>query len=78
MVTDEVIRSQGGVIASRYSRLEMRRMACVELAEKWPDVFGDVACDYRDDFREADDEVMLTGDTGDGSHKDMVVDLRTN
>lgn len=78
LVTDEVIRAQGGVIASRYSRLEMRRQACRELAALFPDKFGGVECNYRDDFREADDEVMLTGDTGDGGSKDMVVDLRTN
>lgn len=77
LVTDEVIRSQGGVIASRYSRLEMRRQACRELAKLWPDTFGNVECNYRDDFREADDETMITGDSGDGSAKDMVVDLQT-
>lgn len=78
LVTDEVIRAQGGTIASRYSRLEMRRQACVELANKWPDDFGKAECNYREDFREADDEVMLTGETGDNSATDMVVDLRTN
>lgn len=75
LISDEVIRSQGGTIASRYSRLESRREAC----RKINSMFGlDIWCDYRDDFREADDEVMFTGDTGDGSTTDMVVDLRTN
>lgn len=78
LVTDEVIRAQGGTIASRYSRLEMRRQACEELASKWPEVFGNAECNYREDFREADDEVMITGETGDDSMKNMVVDLRTN
>lgn len=75
MITDEVIRSQGGVIASRYSRLEMRRQACEQINKMFPEL--DVQCDYRDDFREADDEVMMTGDSGDGKQKEMVVDLRT-
>lgn len=76
MITDEVIRSQGGTIASRYSRLEMRRQACEQINKMFPEL--NVQCDYRDDFREADDEVMMTGDTGDGRMTDMVVDLRTN
>lgn len=75
MITDEVIRSQGGVIASRYSRLEMRRLACEQINKMFPELT--VQCDYRDDFREADDEVMMTGDSGDGRHKDMVTDIRT-
>ena len=33
----------------------------------------DIWCDYRDDFREADDETMFTGDSGDNSMKDMVL-----
>lgn len=64
MITDEVIRSQGGTIASRYSRLEMRRMAC----EKINDMFGlNMGCDYREDFREAGDDIIKQGQTGDGS-----------
>ena len=75
LISDEVIRSQGGTIASRYSRLEMRRKACEEINK----MFGlEMSCDYRDDFREADDEVMFTGDTGSGEMKDTVIDLRTN
>lgn len=65
MITDEVIRSQGGTIASRYSRLEMRRMAC----EKINKLFGlHMGCDYREDFREAGDDVIAQGDSGDGSN----------
>lgn len=75
LISDEVIRSQGGTIASRYSRLEMRRQACEDINKMFPEL--DVWCDYRDDFRESDDEVMLAGDTGDGRMTDMVVDLRT-
>lgn len=75
MVSDEVIRNQGGVIASRYSRLQERRNA----VEKINAMFGlNIEVNYRQDYREADDEVMFAGDSGDGSAKDMVVDLRTN
>lgn len=74
LVSDEVVRSQGGTIASRYSRLQARREAC-DMINK---MFGlNVEVDYREDFREADDETMFTGQTGDKKQKDMVVDLRT-
>ena len=49
LITDEVTRNQGGTIASRYSRLESRRMACKAINE----MFGlDVQCDYREDYQE--------------------------
>ena len=55
MITDEVTRNQGGVIASRYSRLESRRKACNEINR----MFGlDIWCDYREDYRQLD-EVMI-------------------
>ena len=74
LVADEVTRMVGGTIASRYRRLEMRRKAC----EKINAMFGlNIECDYRDDFREADDEVMFEGDTGDGGQTDMAIDIRT-
>lgn len=74
LVSDEVVRAQGGTIASRYSRLEARREACDKINE----MFGlNIDVDYREDFREADDETMFAGQTGDGKMKDMVVDLRT-
>lgn len=75
LISDEVLRSQGGTIASRYSRLEMRRQACEQINKMFPDL--DIWCDYRDDFREADDETIYTGDSGDGSAKDVVIDERT-
>ena len=74
MISDEVIRNQGGTIASRYSRLESRRTA-VEAINKMFNL--DIEVNYRQDYREADDEVMFSGDSGDGSAKDMVTDLRT-
>ena len=53
LITDEVTRNQGGVIASRYSRLEARRQAC----EKINDMFGlDIWCDYREDYQVIDPE----------------------
>lgn len=74
LVADEVTRNMGGTIASRYSRLEMRRKA----AEEINDMFGtDIKVNYREDFREADDEVMFSGETGTGETHDMAVDIRT-
>ena len=53
LITDEVIRNQGGTIASRYSRLESRRQACSEINKK----FGlDIWCDYREDYQSIDPE----------------------
>lgn len=47
MITDEVARTQGGVVASRYSRLESRRQACRQINK----MFGlDVWVDYREDY----------------------------
>ena len=74
LVADEVVRSQGGTIASRYSRLEARREACKKINV----MFGlNMDVDYREDFREADDEIMFTGQTGGMEQKTMAVDLRT-
>lgn len=74
LVADEVVRSMGGTIASRYSRLEMRRKA----AEQINDMFGtEIEVNYREDYREADDEVMFSGETGTGDEHEMAIDLRT-
>lgn len=74
LVADEVTRSMGGTIASRYSRLEARRQACDEINR----MFGlDIDCDYREDYREMDDETMFSGETGDGGLDDVVYDIRT-
>lgn len=75
MVSDEVTRMMGGTIASRYSRLESRRTACEAINRK----FGlNMSVDYRQDFREADDEVMFEGETGnEGTGVTMATDLRT-
>lgn len=59
MITDEVMRNQGGVIASRYSRLESRRDAC----NKINSMFGlNIWCDYREDYQNLD----VKNDTIDG------------
>ena len=47
LITDEVARSQGGTIASRYSGLMMRQQAC----EKINRMFGlDIWCEFRDNL----------------------------
>lgn len=74
MISDEVMRNMGGVIASRYSRLESRRQAVKAIN----DMFGtNIEVNYRADYREADDELMLTGDTEEGEAVIMVTDTRT-
>jgi hypothetical protein len=60
MITDEVTRSQGGTIASRFSRLAMRKQAC----DRINDLFGlDVSVKYREDFQipDVDGEVDSEG-----------------
>lgn len=78
MVSDEVVRSQGGTFASRYSRLESRAQAL----EKINDMFGlDVHVRFREDYRQTDDENMITNESEVTSGKNksipMAVDLRT-
>lgn len=73
LVSDEVSRSQGGVIASRYSRLEARRQA----AKKINKMFGlNIEVDYREDYREIGDEMIFTGATEDKSAKPITQDIR--
>ena len=78
MISDETIRQAGGTIASRYSRLNARRQACDQINK----MFGlNIECNFREDYREADDEVMFAGETGNDEYNemdDMVIDLRTN
>lgn len=61
MITDEVIRNQGGTIASRYSRLESRRRAVKKINK----MFGlNITVDYREDFQNTDiKNDTLGGDT---------------
>ena len=66
LVSDEVSRQQGGVIANRYGRLEMRRKACEEINK----MFGlNISVDYREDFRELGDLFMSADETSDGKDK---------
>lgn len=84
MITDEVLRNQGGTIASRYSRLEARRQACEQINR----MFGlDLEVDYREDYREADDEIMFPGESGSNKSANadapvegdvLAYDIRTN
>ena len=72
LVSDEVSRQQGGVIANRYGRLEMRRKACDEINK----MFGlNMSVDYREDFRELGETMMDEGDTGDGTQSKIVNDV---
>lgn len=64
MVSDEVIRNMGGTIANRYSRLNARKQACKMINEMFADELDEeVDCVYREDYREADDEIMFKGET---------------
>ena len=60
LITDEVVRNQGGTIASRYSRLECRRVA----VEKINAMFGtNIEVNYREDFQQVTDDNELGKDT---------------
>lgn len=79
LVSDEVTRSQGGTIASRYSGLNARRKACDQINK----MFGlDIECNYREDFREQDDEYMIQNPTEGNEiikiHEDLRSDDPTN
>lgn len=82
MISDEVTRNMGGIIASRYSRLESRRKACEQINR----MFGlDMWVDFREDFRQIDDEFMILGESDTGVEldnnqhlvTDQAIDLRT-
>lgn len=69
LITDEVTRNQGGVVASRYSRLESRRQACKKINE----MFGlNIECNYREDFQilaEAENADTLGDEEGEGGEE---------
>lgn len=74
LISDEVTRNQGGVIANRYSRLNARKEAC----DKINKMFGlNIDVEYREDYRETDDEVIFSGETEDDKAKIMATDIRT-
>lgn len=73
LITDEVSRNMGGVIASRYSRLNARQQAC----EKINKMFGlDVWCEYRNDFRELDEPEDETDENEDFENAGNLADAR--
>ena len=59
LISDEVTRSMGGTIASRQSRLEMRKEACDQINR----MFGtNIDVDFREDYREFESEDMSDND----------------
>lgn len=59
LISDEVTRSMGGTIASRQSRLEMRKEACDQINR----MFGtNIDVDFREDYREFESEDMNEGE----------------
>ena len=59
MITDEVLRNQGGTIASRYSRIDSRRQA----ADLINQMFGtDIEVEYREDVETNLSELYLPDD----------------
>ena len=62
LISDEVMRSQGGTVASRYSRLTARQKAAKEINR----MFGtNISVDYREDFQVPD----VDGDVKEGGEK---------
>lgn len=63
LISDEVMRSQGGTVASRYSRLTTRQKAAKEINK----MFGtNISVDYREDFQVPDvDGNVKEGGEGD-------------
>ena len=65
MVSDEVTRSQGGTVASRYSRLNARRQACEQINK----MFGlNIECDFREDYQFSEEVMDFTKDNQSGEH----------
>lgn len=63
LISDEVMRSQGGTVASRYSRLTTRQKAAKEINK----MFGtSITVDYREDFQvpDVDGDVKEGGEEG--------------
>lgn len=74
MVSDEVTRSQGGTVASRYSRLNARRQACEQINK----MFGlNIECDFREDYQFSEQVMDFTkniqsgekGNIGEDTHE---------
>lgn len=68
LITDEVSRNMGGVIASRYSRLNARQNACAKINK----MFGlNVWCEYRDDYRELDEDLEDVNEDDDAQEPEV-------
>lgn len=69
MVQDEVTRSLGGTIASRYSRLDSRRKACEQINA----MFGlNIDCNFKEDYQFSEvsfDEVLTNKSEDDEENK---------
>ena len=70
LISDEVKRNQGGVIASRYSRLIARQQACEQINK----MFGlKISCEYREDFQELDPmDGSLDSETTEGANNEQI------
>lgn len=59
LLNDEVTRNMGSTVASRYTRLEMRKQACKKINE----MFGlNIDVDYREDIQLVDYEEQIEGE----------------
>lgn len=59
LLNDEVTINMGSTVASRYTRLEMRKQACKKINE----MFGlNIDVDYREDIQLVDDEEQIEGE----------------
>lgn len=75
LINDEVARNMGGVISSRYSRLNARRDACEEINK----MFGlNVSVEYRDDIRLQDNDLLDKGETGNDETYMMFGEVENN
>lgn len=71
MVTDEVTRGMGGVVASRFSRLNARRQACEQINK----MFGlDIWVDFREEFIELEDAQTEDTNGGEETKTEVVAD----
>lgn len=56
LISDEVMRQSGGTIASRYTRLDMRKKACDQINK----MFNlNIEVDYKQDYRVTDSNEMI-------------------
>lgn len=59
LLNDEITRNMGSTVASRYTRLEMRKQACKKINE----MFGlNIDVDYREDIQFVTDEEQIEGE----------------